>query len=277
MGIYIYAEKENPEMEYVTDYRGNRFSLLKKYTRIISLVPSITEFLIEMSFPVKNLIGRTRYCIHPAGQVDRIPVIGDVQTVDLSLIKPKEPDLIIVNKEENPQSLVEKLDNTYSTDAVFVTETPSIDEALLHLHKLSRLLKLAAFLPFQDQVLQGLKSIKNHFTGRVLYFVWKKPYMVAGDNTFINSWLEWLGFQNMGAKFQGSYPAVAVSEIKKINPEYLFLASEPYSFSRTDGDELLEILSPIKAKYRIVDGEMFCWYGYRMLPAINYFKGFKIY
>lgn len=265
-------------MDFVSDFRGNKFSTKRRYQRIISLVPGITEFLIKMKFPVKNIVGRTKYCIYPKKIVENIFVLGDIEKIDFDMLRYINPDLVIVNKEENPLKLVKDIDKTIGEKKVFVTDITSINDSLNYLKRISKLLKLYEFQQFIDKFNQDLFSIKNKFNRSVLYFVWKNPYMVAGDNTFINDWLQILGLNNKAKNFIGKYPSISLDEIIETNPQYIFLSSKPYSFNMDDKKELNDILGKnnMNTIIKMVDGEYFCWYGWRMLPAIDYFRNLNI-
>jgi iron complex transport system substrate-binding protein len=102
----------------------------------------------------------------------------------------------------------------------------------------------------------------------VAYFIWRKPYMVAGRSTFINSMLEKCGFTNAFHELQDRYPAINIEELSLCKPDYVFLSSEPFPFTENHKEELLPIWPD--AKYFFVDGEIFSWYGSRMLKAPDY-------
>lgn len=94
--------------------------------------------------------------------------------------------------------------------------------------------------------------------------------MVAGKDTFINSLLELNQFENI-YKDKGRYPEV---ELKKIrlegDPDLVFLSTEPYPFKNEDAFEIGRFTH--HAKTIFVDGEMFSWYGSRILKSFDYFK-----
>jgi len=96
--------------------------------------------------------------------------------------------------------------------------------------------------------------------------------MIVGTDTFINSMLELCGLENLASKLngiEGRYPKIDIDVLKRINPDYVFLSTEPYPFSEKHISEFKEIfpLSQIK----IVRGDYFSWYGSRMLKAFDYF------
>lgn len=121
----------------------------------------------------------------------------------------------------------------------------------------------------QTRIKNGFQSLPKFNGARAGYVIWKKPYMVVGKNTYINSLLETLGFQNAFTSYEGRYPVVTEEDFLKEKLDYLFLATEPFPF-KTDHVEHFSTLLP-EVKTMILDGEMF-WYGPRMLDAVKYFK-----
>ncbi|HWJ09641.1 MAG TPA: helical backbone metal receptor, partial [Nocardioides sp.] len=65
-------------------------------TRIVSLVPSITEALATDA--PDRLVGATEWCTHPA-DLDVTRVRG-TKNPDLAAIRALSPDLVVANKEE---------------------------------------------------------------------------------------------------------------------------------------------------------------------------------
>jgi ABC-type Fe3+-hydroxamate transport system substrate-binding protein len=99
--------------------------------------------------------------------------------------------------------------------------------------------------------------------------IWQNPYMLAANNTFINIILKHLGFNNLGAILE-RYPEITEKELTKLNPEYVFLSSEPFPFKEKHIEHYQKLFP--NSKIKLVDGEMFSWYGNRMLLAFDYFK-----
>ena len=104
----------------------------------------------------------------------------------------------------------------------------------------------------------------------VLYFIWKKPYMVAGRATFIGHLLEKIGLKNSISEINSRYPTLSLQEIISLNPELIFLSSEPYPFKEIHIEELQKHLP--HTRIFIVDGELFSWYGSRLIHSVTYFN-----
>ena len=91
--------------------------------------------------------------------------------------------------------------------------------------------------------------------------------MLAGKNTFIDEMLQRCGWEN--AIEISRYPALTTDEIKQANPDLILLSSEPYPFRKKHIAEFQEICP--QAVIKVVDGEMFSWYGSRLQYAPDYF------
>ncbi|HHV97979.1 MAG TPA: ABC transporter substrate-binding protein [Clostridiaceae bacterium] len=235
--------------------------------RIISLVPSVTETLFSLGLEGR-IAGRTDFCVHPAGQVDSIKSVGGPKNVDYSVIDSLKPDLIIADKEENTKKIVEELSSRYP---VYLSVVESFDDALRTVKE------IGIITGTMDKAEEIINNIKQKFEGlntfkglKAAYLIWKNPYMAAGRRTFINSILEKLGFINPFTGFEGRYPMIEVEDIKRLNTDVIFLASEPFTFGEEDKRELEE--HKAARKVILVDGEMFCWPGSHMLKAPDYFR-----
>lgn len=255
-------------MKTVRDHLDREVTYEYPPKKIISLCPSITETLFSINL-ANEVIGRTRYCTYPEDTVKKAHIVGGTKDMKLDVIHELKPDLIIVEKEENTKEMVEILEKHYP---VYVTEVQSYQEALCMVEDLGKLTDR------EEEALKLVEKIKESFEDflevtpkRVAYAVWKKPYMVVGKNTYINSMLEKLGFVNPFVNFEGRYPAITKEDFQKAELDYLFLSTEPYPFKEKHFEEFLEFLPAVQPK--IIDGEMF-WYGARMLLAASYFKNF---
>ncbi|RYU92148.1 cobalamin-binding protein [Mucilaginibacter terrigena] len=234
--------------------------------RIISIVPSQTELLFDLGLD-ERIAGITKFCIHPANKVGGVAKIGGTKQLNMQAIHSLRPDLIIANKEENEQAQVEELMKHYP---VWISDITNLHSALNMITKVGEItgaqtgaVKIAndIFLQFQNLKPQGKKL-------RVAYLIWRKPYMAAGNGTFIDSMMQLCGFEN--AINTGRYPGVKTDELIAAKPDMLLLSSEPYPFAQKHIDEFQNTLP--NAKILLVDGEMFSWYGSRLLQAPAYFN-----
>ena len=100
----------------------------------------------------------------------------------------------------------------------------------------------------------------------VAYLIWREPYMLAGRNTFIHDILTLNGLQNVSPK--NRYPEVNLEDLAALKPDLIFLSSEPYPFKEKHLNEISNLIPG--ARVMLVDGEMFSWYGSRLVKAVQY-------
>ena len=252
------------------DQMGNVFDFPIIPQRIISLVPSQTEYLCDIGLQ-DQIVGCTKFCIHPSHIKQKASIIGGTKTLNLTLIQSLKPDIIIGNKEENEQIQIETLQKDFP---VWMSDIANLTAALEMMQKLADLFQKA------KEGKQICNQIADDFAAlhqaknpkKVLYLIWKDPYMLAGKQTFINDLLQRLGLENAAGALPNPnrYPAITLSEIQQINPDIILLSSEPYPFKEKHR-LIFQDLVP-SASIQVVDGELFSWYGSRLLQCGAYFK-----
>lgn len=257
-------------MSSYSDQLGNKIHLDTLPKRIISLVPSQSEYLWDLGLR-EELIGITKFCIHPEEMYQRIQRVGGTKQLDLEKIRALKPDLIIGNKEENDKDQIRILQKEFR---VWMSDIYTPADALNMMGDLGRMLgKEPQAKKWVVEIDASLKRIKNYFEGQSLaYFIWSKPYLFAASNTFIHAILEHIGFKNALASYE-RYPELNEEELKKLNPQLCFLSSEPFPFKEKHVKEIQDLLP--KTKLLLVDGEMFSWYGSRLLKLEAYLKELK--
>jgi ABC-type Fe3+-hydroxamate transport system substrate-binding protein len=250
------------------DQLNNKVSIPFPPRRIISLVPSQTELLASLGLQ-NEVVGITKFCVHPATWLKTKTIIGGTKNFRYDVIDALQPDLIIGNKEENYAEGIYELQKKYP---VWMSDIVTWDDALNMIHGIGQITgKEAESLGIITSIKNAFESLKTFSLQSVLYFIWRKPWMVAGSDTFIHGMLEKLHLRN--AMLASRYPEVSDEEIRQLNPEYIFLSSEPYPFQEKHIEELKQI-SP-SSKIILVDGEMFSWYGSRLLHAPLYFNSLQ--
>ena len=233
--------------------------------RIVSLVPSITETLFDFGLTADEVVGRTKFCIHPANSVKNVAIIGGTKTLNIEKIKSLNPDLIIANKEENERLQVEELMTDFK---VWVTDVSTIEDNHQFISDLGTLLNKKELAQSLNERIAHIFTIKkNPLPQKVAYLIWKNPYMTVGNDTFINEVLENIGGENL-FKDRKRYPEVTVEELK--NADQVFLSSEPFPFQQKHIDELQKEL-PDKQMI-LVDGEAFSWFGTHLLQVEDYLR-----
>jgi ABC-type Fe3+-hydroxamate transport system substrate-binding protein len=233
--------------------------------RIISLVPSQTELLFDLGLG-SRVIGITKFCIHPESWHRSKTKIGGTKQLNFAKINELNPDLIICNKEENNESQVKNLMKKYP---VWVSDISNLDESFSMINSIGEITnsatKSAAIVSNVRQEFAKLGPLNS--SKKVLYLIWKNPYIAAGKNTFINNMILACGLIN--CVLNTRYPQLTNKEIKQLNPEIIFLSSEPYPFKEKHIYELQELLP--NTLIILVNGELFSWYGSRLLRAPAYF------
>ncbi|MFD0794017.1 cobalamin-binding protein [Mucilaginibacter litoreus] len=234
--------------------------------RIVSLVPSQTELLFELGLN-EQIVGVTKFCIHPADKVKNIKKVGGTKQLNTERIDLIKPDLIIGNKEENEQSQIEQLSQHYPIWMSDIVDLASALNMIAEIGEITGKSEKASWLTAQITTnfdnLEPLPAKLN-----VLYLIWRKPYMAAGKHTFINDMLARCGFNNI--IHQSRYPELSMAEIQLLDPDVILLSSEPYPFADQHINELKEIVP--EARILLTDGELFSWYGSRLLHSPGYFR-----
>jgi ABC-type Fe3+-hydroxamate transport system substrate-binding protein len=251
-----------------TDHLGRVVSIPVPPQRIVSLCPSQTETLVHLGVGAR-LVGRTSFCIHPAEELADVVVVGGTKTLKLERVIDLEPDLVICEKEENTQEMVEELSKLYPT---FVTDVRDWFDGIRMIRDLGAITGTAARAEELAQqaaaAMGGIVPLSPERTA--LYLIWKSPLMAVGADTYIHSVMELCGFKNLAARLPGRYPELTAGQIRQMQPDYLLLSTEPFHFTR---DHVTEMQAEMHGtKVILVDGEMFTWYGSRMIEAPTYLQ-----
>lgn len=232
--------------------------------RVISLVPSWTETLIEAGV---NVVGRTRFCIHPEQKIQNIAVIGGTKKIDIKKIKELKPDLIILDQEENTLEIVQILElHGLKWFATHVTDVRSCSTGLLDLSNQidsNQMLKQWSidYLKITKNLILDL-DLKNLNLKNISYVIWKNPWMCVGADTFIGDILTY--FQIQLITQAKKYFEISENELKKT---YCLFSTEPYPFTKE-----IEKLKKNEFHGQLIDGENISWFGIRNL---NFMKSFS--
>ena len=241
--------------------------------RIVSLVPSQTKLLFDLGLDAE-IVGVTRFCIHPGNKVSGKTRIGGTKDFDIDKIKTLNPDLIIGNKEENYEEGISELKKYYP---VWMSDVNSLEDAYAMMKSIGEITGK------QEEASGIIKEIQSGFDKLSIsnsqlpikscaYFIWRRPYMVAASDTFLDHMLGVLGVRNVFGG-QSRYPAVTAEEIAAQKPDFIFLSSEPYSFTDRHKEEFRKICP--EARIVIVNGELFSWYGSHLRYAAAYFEDLR--
>lgn len=269
-------------MPVVTDQIGNTINIPFPPERMVSLVPSQTELLFDLGLE-EEVAGITKFCVHPEKWFHSKTRIGGTKNLNLDKIRTLNPGLIIANREENEKEQVEALMQEFP---VWVSDIRTVEDALDMMRSLGEItgrrnraegliarinqefLELSQLIPVHGPAAGDQGRGRPGGRRRAAYLIWRDPWMAAGGDTFISDMMKRCGFENVFEDVR-RYPQISPAE-ELAECEFILLSSEPYPFKEKHRTEIREILPAAQAL--LVDGEMFSWYGSRMLHATEYFK-----
>jgi len=258
-------------MRVLCDQIGREVEVPSQPRRIVSLVPSQTELLFDLGLE-SEVVGITRFCIYPENWYRSKTRVGGTKDATVERILALKPDLVIGNKEENAQSLIQELE---SEVAVWMTDVRSVHQAM------KMILDLGLITGHEQQARGILEKwdreileIPTFQPLRSAYLIWNKPLMVAGSDTFIHEMLALGGFENCFSENRDSrYPQTSWSELRRMNPDVLLLSSEPFPFTESHIAAVRKELPFVKVV--CVNGELFSWYGSRILRFPAYIRSLR--
>lgn len=258
-------------MPLFEDQIGNKINLTTVPKRIVSLVPSLTELLVDLG--LEDLIkGVTKFCVHPEEIRKQKQVVGGTKNVKLDVVQALKPDFILANKEENTKETVEELQKVapvYVSDINTIKDLKALIVALGRIFTVEKKATLLHSEIIQSQI-DFTTSIQHRKEQTVWYFIWKDPWMLAGTETYINELLALNKFKNFTN--QKRYPIIAFDNFEAQNtPDVILLSSEPYPFQQSHIDDLKKKFP--NSEIKLVNGEYFSWYSFSSLNnGFEYFK-----
>lgn len=252
------------------DQLGRKVIIAHPPKRIISLVPSITELLYDLEL-FENIVGRTKFCVHPKEVLRAVPKIGGTKNVNIDRVATLKPDLIIANKEENQREQIEELSQHFP---VWISNISTFEEAMEMINALGialdKEMEANKIVHDSTKLMAKLRPVKKQ---KAVYLIWQKPYMTIGKDTYIHDMLSHVGFDNVFGE-QTRYPSFTLTELEERRPETILLSSEPFPFKQKHIDEL-KLIFP-NTDIQLVDGEAFSWYGTRFLKTLDYLTNLQI-
>lgn len=240
--------------------------------KIVSLVPSQTELLYDLGLS-DEVVGITKFCIHPSQWFRNKIRIGGTKNVDIQKVITLKPDLIIANKEENTKSDIDQLEKIAP---VWISDIVNLNDSFQMIKSIGSIVnkevqakEIIEKISLEFNLLNQVTSVKSTKIITVCYLIWQNPFITIGADTFINDMLQLCGLQNIFAN-KNRYPEISIQEIITKKPDLIMLSSEPFPFTEKHLQEIQMQIPNIKVI--LADGEMFSWYGSRLLQAPNYFK-----
>jgi ABC-type Fe3+-hydroxamate transport system substrate-binding protein len=254
------------------DQLNKEIILKKPPVRIISLVPSQTELLYDLGLADK-VVGITKFCVHPDEWFRSKTRVGGTKNIHISKVQELQPDLIIANKEEN---LPEQVTELETIAPVWTSDISTVDDALRMIYSIGEITdrKEPAEMIIEKistSFAEIRKMTELHQKIRTVYLIWKDPYMTVGGDTFIHEIMTLAGLQNVFADSK-RYPEIHLEDIPSAGAELVLLSSEPYPFKEKHITALSQQLPG--ARIMLVDGQIFSWYGSRMLHIAEYLRNF---
>jgi ABC-type Fe3+-hydroxamate transport system substrate-binding protein len=248
------------------DQLNNSVSINSPPRRIVSLVPSQTELLFDLGLD-NEIVGITKFCSYPAEKTKSKIKIGGTKNFNIEKIREIGPDLIIANKEENYKEGVLTLQEQFP---VWTSDINNLEDAIEMILSLGEITgRETESGSIAAKIKSDFKSFKPKKTYKVAYFIWQSPYMVAGGDTFINYLLKACGFINVFEHLK-RYPVLTEEQIRASHPDVILLSSEPYPFQNRHVPQFMKLCPGSAVK--TVDGEIFSWYGSRLLHCVSYFE-----
>ena len=245
-------------------------------SRIVSLVPSITELLFDLDL-ADQIVGCTRFCVHPADKVGRVKRVGGTKTVKLDQVKALAPTHVIVNVDENPKALLEQLAPYVPSVVVTHPIEPEDNlELFLLLGGIFGRQKAAERLCRQFGAAFGnlLNAARSFRQRRVLYLIWKDPWMTVSASTYIARMLSLLRWITVGDDPEVRYPTINLSAQLLNEVDIVLFSTEPYPF-KLRHLQAFRAECPIAApKMTLIDAQMTSWYGSRAIRGLAYLQRF---
>jgi len=243
--------------------------------RIVSLCPSLTELVFDLGRG-DDLVGVTKFCIHPADGVAAIDKVGGTKNPRVDRIAALRPDLVLLNEEENRLEDAEALRARSIECHVSFPRTAEDSAAMVR-----SIGKAIGAGPQAERIAGDIESRVARLRAaaggrrpvRYVYLIWREPIMVAGSDTFIGDLLGLAGGVNLFTGGDGPsdrYPTVTVDELRAADPDAVLLSTEPFPFGEAHADELSAVTAIPRYRFHIVDGELLSWHGSRTPQGIEY-------
>ncbi len=249
--------------------------------RIASLVPSLTELVVELGLR-DLLVARTGFCIHPADALRGVPKVGGTKDVNLARLRDLAPTHVLVNIDENRLDAVNAIRAWPDAPQIVVTHPNDPDDNLALIDQMLALFGgcdgVRARAAALTQALRhelALTQAGNRPAQRVLYLIWREPWMTVARDTYLSRMLARVGWHSWPEAVGGEsgatrYPVVHGHEPWLADVQQVLLSSEPYRFDARHLDEARRLCP--NAIARLVDGELLSWYGPRAVPGLRYLR-----
>ena len=257
-----------------SDALGVQHPLADDHPRIVSLVPSITELLFYLGLG-ERVVGRTSFCIHPEAPLADVPRVGGTKTLRMDKLRALRPSHVIVNIDENRQEDVAPIAEFAPHIIVTHPLTPDDNLALYRLiggifgrqRETEQL--CADFERARDALAEAAATLPLR---RVLYLIWRDPWMTVSRDTYIAQMLALANWQTVCHDPQTRYPEVSADEDLLLDTDIVLFSSEPFPFKPAHVDEWRQLTGNTRTPCEFIDGEMTSWYGNRAVEGLRYLR-----
>ncbi len=259
-----------------TDAIGVCHPPAKGELRIVSLVPSLTELLFALDLG-KNVVGRTHYCIHPQASLVNVPSLGGTKKIRMARLLEARPTHVLMNIDENPKEMADAITRA-GIDVIATHPMTPLDNIVLY-----RLLGSIFNRSNEADVLgarfmEGYDALTKAATAwparKVLYLIWKDPWMTVAPDTYIAANLGLLRWQTIGPSSVERYPTIEIEPALLQGVDLILFASEPYAFKQADIDAFRTNFPDVTSRMALIDGEMTSWFGSRAIAGLRYLHDF---
>ena len=261
-------------MSDTRDWSGVEHGLAGGAVRIASLVPSLTELLFALGLG-EHVVARTGFCVHPRAAVRRVAKVGGTKDPDVARLRALAPTHVIVNVDENRREVVEEIARFVPHVVVTHPLAPDDNPRLYRLFgamfdRAAQAEALAArYVQARDALLAAVAAMPPE---RVLYLIWRAPWMTVSRDTYVAATLALAGFVTLPVDAPRRYPEVADDAPEWRDADRILLSTEPYAFRPRDRDALaLRVAAPV----HLVDGEWTSWYGPRAIGGLAALAAFR--
>ncbi len=270
----MHAAESGDAASLRTDWAGVAHPRAAADCRIASWVPSLTELLFALDL-APNVVARTGFCVHPRAGTRRVPKTGGTKDPDLGALRTLAPTHLIVNVDENriedvdaARAFVPHVIVTHPGDPVDNRRLYALFGAIFDRATQAEALavSLSAALVALDAAVGALPR------ERVLYLIWKKPWMSVARDTYVSATLARAGLDTLPAAAPRRYPQIAGDDPVWLDAERILLSTEPYAFRERDAESLRRATGKPVA---LVDGEWTSWYGPRAIEGLRALAAFR--
>ena len=240
--------------------------------QIVSLCPSLTELVFDLGLG-EDLVGITRFCVHPADRVGAVEQVGGTKDPDIARIIELAPDVVLLNEEEN------RVEDAEALSSAGVPSHVSFPRTVRDTAEMVRSIGARLERPTEAETIARDIELRRDRVGarasgtapvRWAYMIWRKPWMAVNRDTFTHDLLALAGGENVFADADERYPEVTLAELTGSDPGLVLLGSEPFPFEAKHADELAEATGLPRERFVLADGEYLSWHGSRTPDGIDY-------